>query len=64
MKLEQKLNDKNLIEFIFHSMKSENYLSSFSSPTELIESLTTSKKLTILCDFLTKTGYDTDKYLF
>ena len=64
IKVEQKLNDKNLIDFIFHSMRSENYLSSFSSTSALVESLTTSKKINVFCDFLIKTGYDTEKYLF
>ena len=64
IKVEQELCDKNLIDFIFHSIKSENYLSSYSSTTEFIESLTTYKKINDFCDFLIKTGYDTEKHLF
>lgn len=64
IKVDQELSDKNLIEFIFHSIKSENYLSSYSSTTEFIESLTTNKKINDFCDFLIKIGYDTEKYFF
>ena len=57
-------SNKDLIEFLFYSLKSEEYLSKFETPGDLLNSLSTPKMLNNFAEFLVKNEYDPGKLYF